>query len=78
MTSHYELQQLSNPHRHLTMRWYHDRTKSDLFFLSVRENTILLKKKTKKQKNLSPYFVFYDFDNILERKQIILSNVSLQ
>ena len=49
--------------RHLTMRQYHDRTKSDLFFLSVRENMILLKKK----KHLSPYFVFYDFDNILHR-----------
>ena len=46
------------------MRRYHDRTKSDLFFLSVRENTILLKRK---KKNLSPYFVFYDFDNILYR-----------
>lgn len=43
-------------HRHLTIRQYHDRTKSDLFFLSVRRNMILLKK----EKPLTIFFVFYD------------------
>lgn len=58
--SHYELQQLSNPQT-FDYQTVCDRTKSDLFFLSVRENDLV------KKKNLSPYFVFYDFDNIYLR-----------